>query len=228
MFAVIARLCAITLGTLLVVGIGVLFVRSMGSHQHYEAPPHPWFQQTEWVFQTPAKADLCGSVSGWPPNLKWVIQLTHNREQWLGPCDETFDQTLSRLKGKHLLFKIAAHESMALNGWLDQLITALEHAGVEAAVWAPSQKIARYLRHREPGWLFAADSGALLRLHLFTSLGIESAMDFWPDFVVASAKSDDGSVLSAREEAELHRRHRRVIWRGSEDPPFKVDGRLYE
>ena len=76
--------------------------------------------------------------------------------------------------------------------------------------------------------LFAADSASLVRLRTFESLWVESAMDFWPDFVISSFTAKDAPQVDTRMAAELERRKKPVVWKWSEtateDPPVSIQG----
>ncbi|MGE0527460.1 MAG: hypothetical protein AB7P49_10385, partial [Bdellovibrionales bacterium] len=94
------------------------------------------------------------------------------------------------------------------------------------AVYTSSQRAARFLRKKAPQWLFAADTASLLRFQIFSNLWIETAMDFWPDFVIVPQTGFP--ALTAREVEELKRRHKRIIWNAIEDTsaarPAYIDG----
>ena len=86
----------------------------------------------------------------------------------------------------------------------------------------------RFLRKKGPQWLFAADPASLVRMQLFTSLWIETAVDFWPDFVIAANDASLPTRLTERLARELERRHKRIVWEGNENPLIPVQGRVTE
>ena len=224
------KLVAISMGTLMLVGLAVIFVRWMGFQQVFKAPPHPWFARKEWQIWSPQPAAFCGndSVDKVVPNEDWIVHIVVKRHQedWFVECPSAtlkLDEFLSRQKQTDWLLQVRGHETWGL----DQLVDGLKkfERDHHFAIMAEAQKVSIYLRKKAPEMLFAADSAVLLRFQLFANLWIEPAMDFWPDFVVTDFGK--GFRLDARGAAELQRRQKRIIWRKSADenatPPPQVN-----
>src|SRR5258708_3041195 len=108
------------------------------------------------------------------------------------------------------LLRVEAHDTWSLDRLVEQVSAydSSKHFGV----LTESQKVAIYLRKKAPQWLYAADPASLLRFRMFESLWIETAMDFWPDFAVATLQAHDVYRLDERAARELQRRKRRLIW----------------
>lgn len=231
MFAAIARLVAISAGVIILTVLAVVMVRWVGSKQQYEMPHHVWFEQTKWNVEIPDADVVCKT----PPPLKagviLMVPIHRSREGvWQIACKEPIALTVLLEKSPHTewLLKIDANDTPDL----DKLVDSVGKFDNQKrfAVLAPAQRVARQLRKLAPQWLFAADSASLLRLHLFSSMQVASAIEFWPDFVIASTNSKDGSKLNESEVEELKRRNKRILWNAVASPetapPFAVDGSL--
>jgi hypothetical protein len=227
----ILRLLAITLGAVILAFFAVIFVRSLGRHQQYQTPPHAWFSEAQWTIVRPAPEAVCTSSPPKPEDIFEVPVRKSRAGEWVVPCNQQTETpvatALQNIKAQRILLNVQAGKIEDLDKLVDSLSPLDAHKQI--AVLAKAQDVARDLRKRAPQWLFAADSASLLRLHVFESLYLEPAMDFWPDFVIASTNLEDGTSLNAREVDELHRRHKRVLWNQAESStpaPFPVDGVL--
>lgn len=231
MFAAIARLVSITIGVVTLTVLAVVVVRWVGTKQEYQAPHHVWFEKADWKVEVPDTDSLCKT----PPPLKegviLMVPVHRSRtEGWQVECKEPIALTTLLEKSLHAdwMLKIDANDIPDLDKLVDSV--GKFDGQKRFAVVAPAQKVARQLRKLAPQWLFAADSAALLRLHLFSSLQIAAATEFWPDFVIASMNPTDGSRLNTHEVEELKRRQKRILWNTLANPeakpPFPVDGTL--
>jgi len=236
MFSTILRLIAITIGCLILGVFAVLAVRSMGQAQSYAPPPHVWFQRPFWGIYKVAPEKLCKDTS-WEadlPNAQWIVAIPVERlgardGGWILGCKPTISlgDFLKRTKHTEFLLMVKAHDT-----WdLDKLVEIGESFKKNHyAVTADAQKVLIYLRKQAPDWLFAADSASLLRLATYESLYIESAMEFWPDFVISPLDENvpDTVAIDARMAAELERRKKRLIWNmpqsTSADPRIPFQG----
>jgi hypothetical protein len=64
----------------------------------------------------------------------------------------------------------------------------------------------------------------LVRLQMFESLWLETALDFWPDFVITPQADAE---LTSRAAQELQRRHKRIVWNADQStlqPQFQFHG----
>lgn len=225
MFASLTRLLSITIGVLILFVLVVFLMRGLGAQQAFNAPPHPWFEVEQWNFvdYTPETDVALGP--------KRIQRITIERRAGGWVVKEAGDapvlDVLRAAKGRDWLMVLSVNETPDLDNLVDNL-SKLDRT-YRFAIDAPAQKVARYLRKQAPQWVFAADTASLLRLHLFTSLYLESIMEFWPDFVIASNSKTNGSRLSENEVRELHRRKKRVVWDERQAPmdvPFELDGRM--
>lgn len=208
------RLCAITLGVLLVCFLGASFVRWMGEKQAFKVPPHPWFERAEWNIWEADSKTVCTTpnIETSLPDPKWIVgvQLVQHGDKWVLACDPEIEVQKFFQQQAHkdwmLIFKGSSTRG------LDGLIKELEPLNRSKffAAKADSQKVSIYLRKKQPQWLFAADRSSLLRYYLFASLWIETAIDFWPDFVVV--EKEDAARWNSRLANEMQRRQKRLIW----------------
>ena len=213
MYSAVLRIIAITAGCLILGVFAVFFIRTMGLKQNFAPPPHKWFENTEWRIWNPP-----GCVPGPAPN-GWIRAITvHSKNgEWLDECGQPVAESIKDASDVLLIVKATETEL------LDKLV---ENVGAfdrtkRFAVAAEAQRVARSLRHKAPQWIFAADSASLMRLRLFSGLWIETAIDFWPDFVIAT--SSGSHAFEPRMRQELTRRGRRIVWQG-EAAPYPVQG----
>lgn len=224
------RLILIALASLTLTVLAVFLVRQLGFRQNFAPPPHPWYQDSSWNVQVLKKNAPCELPK--TPGPEWIVMVSVHRagQVWKVECAGEQPDLLTWLKEsdhKRWLLNIEASETYDLDEFVDRV--AAFDKEKQFAVYSSSQKVARYLRKKAPQWLFAADSVSLLRLKVFAALWIETATEFWPDFVIANADINSSSSLSVREAEELIRRHKRVLWdqtQTQERPPFPVQGFL--
>ncbi len=211
MLSAVLRLLTITVGTLVATGLLLLLVRWAGLHQNHTAPSHPWFDIAEWKFRQPTREEACSKKGEIPAeNIAW-LKVRFADEQWYVACEGppiSVAEKITASEQKNWLIEVGAIDL----GPLDKLIEDLSALDKKKnfAVYSSSQRVARYLRKKSPQWLFAADAASLVRLHLFASFGIETILEFWPDFVL-QFPADKTTRLSPREVQELERRQKRVI-----------------
>src|SRR4051812_25416120 len=86
MLSSIGRLIAITVGVLTLTVSAVVFMRSVGLKQQFEAPPHAWFGQKAWNIYAPDLAELCGANT--PVVEGWILRVPVLRlgGTWQLPC----------------------------------------------------------------------------------------------------------------------------------------------
>lgn len=208
------RLLAISAVTLMMTVAGLTFVRWLGLAQSFGEPPHPWFAMKEWRIYQPEAGEICLSKtipsSVAPDEIVW-LNVKFKNGSWSLPCENgpvAPAEVLRNSRHANWILHVDAFETVHLDA-LTESLNPFDKTKL-FGVYTGSQSVARYLRKQAPQWLFAADAASLLRLHMFASLWIETAFDFWPDFVVL--KSDDKNAkLSERERLELERRHKRII-----------------
>lgn len=207
------RLIAISLGAVVLTVMMGIFVRWMGGHQAYLPPPHPWFQQERWEIWEPPLQLLCDQldVSKHLSASQIVsLQVSLIQDKWQLPCDTPVPVAdyLARQSQQNWLLRVKGSHTMRL----DDLVKDVSPFNVKKrfAVQADSQKVSMFLRKKAPEWLFAADSSSLLRFHLFASLWIETAIEFWPDFVILD--SAQIKQWDARRIQELRKRKKRILW----------------
>ena len=213
MFGAIQRLILISIGTLCVTFLAVLFVRWAGSQQGFAPPPHPWFEIPQWTLYEPLPSELCLNKTV-PSQVKpeWLVWVrVHNTAQgWSVKCEThvPLKTLLENSRHPNWLVFVDGHNTMVLEPLIKEL-TAFDKTK-SFGIFTPSQIVARYLRKKAPQWVYGADAATLLRLHMFSGFWLETAFDFWPDFVVQTP-GDKNTHLSQRELSELQRRKKRVI-----------------
>lgn len=230
MIAAFVRLALIAVGAVSLIIFGVFIARTLGSFQGYQAPPHPWFERSAWNFEAPEIAAICASTRLAPSQPGWilVVPIKYIEGEWRLPCPQNppvLREVLARADGTDWLLQVDAHETTHLDKLVDNVSPFDKRA--RFAIYAPAQMVARDLRKRAPQWLFAADSASLLRLQLFRALWLETATEFWPDFVITSNDRANPAHLQPRVAQELLRRKKRVIWDarvGAPKPEFEVQG----
>jgi hypothetical protein len=225
------RLFVITVVLLILAVFAVVGVRWTGNQQNFQAPTHPWFQREFWAIYSPTAEELCTNPDlDQSPGKIWIVEVPVKRheDEWLIPCAKPvpIGEFLKHSVHKDFLLNVQAHDTWSL----DELVTAVSafDESKHFAVKTDSQKIAMFLRKKAPQWLYAADSASLVRLRTFESMWIETAMDFWPDFVIATFTPKDAPQIDTRMAAELERRKKRVLWNwpenATEDPPVSIQG----
>lgn len=226
MLSAFIRLGLISLGSLIVIVLAVVFVRWMGFQQGFAEPSHPWYQQSQWNIEKPS--DVCSNFKQSPGAIAYANVHFHEGA-WLVECRAgtlPLDQVLKNSPHPDWLLHVKANDSANLDNLVE--IVGAHDATKKFGVMTDSQRASRFLRKKSPQWLFAADPASLLRLQIFSSLWIETAMDFWPDFVVATNDASLPTHLNVRMADELIRRHKRIVWQGDENPLIPVQGRIVD
>lgn len=206
------RLALITFGIGILTVLAVVFVRSMGYRQEFAAPPHPWMELSQWNLYQSAPEKMC---DGLPKSLKIdmirVVQVKHLEDTWQVPCGprpQTLEQVLTSNPETKWLIRVESTDVTHLDNLVDIVNKSGSRKSFAAA--SASQRVIRYLRKKAPQWLFAADPATMIRMHIFAQMWLESAFDFWPDFVLATDK--EPYLLQPREFHELERRKKRIVW----------------
>ena len=223
MFAAFRRLLIISAASISLVFLGLFFARKMGSLQVFAPPPHPWFKLDEWRVFVPAAEALCKA----PKESDWIVELPvkFQNGRWEVPCPggaRAINEVLSDSPHANWMLKVEANDTANLDRLVDN-VDAFDR-NKRIAIRTESQRVARYLRKKAPQWIFAADSVTLLRFQMFESMWLETAMDFWPDFVITPI---DSHHLRPRAAEELKRRHKRIIWDAQNatlQPRFPIHG----
>lgn len=83
--------------------------------------------------------------------------------------------------------------------WWDSLKDVSKSKAI--GISSRAQKVVHYLRKKAPQWVYQADTSTLVRFHLFEAMWIETAVEFWPDFVVVDP--DEPAILETRALREL-------------------------
>lgn len=231
MLSAFLRLLLITLSTLILALFTLFFVRQLGLQQSFAAPEHKWFALSTWDIIAPSAEKLCKFDVSIAKDQILEMPTRFREGNWVLDCPDKnvtilLKDALSKVNVVNILLQVNATETQNLDNLVETVgsFDRTRNFGIASL----SQKVTRVLRKKAPQWLFAADSASVLRLQLFTSLWIESAMEFWPDFVIAG-RDDDTKVsrLAPRLVEELARRHKPIIWADpSVKPPFEVQGTL--
>jgi hypothetical protein len=231
MLSAILRLLLITIGTLILAIFTLFLVRLLGLQQNFAPPEHKWFALKEWNIVAPSAENLCRLDV--PIEKDQILEMpTRFRDgAWILDCPDKnvtilLKDALAKVTAVNILLQVNASDTQNLDN-LVEIVGSFDSTR-NFGLASISQKVTRVLRKKAPQWLFAADSASFLRLQLFTSLWIEPAMDFWPDFVIVGRDEETKiSRLSPRLVSELARRHKPIIWADpSVKPPFEVHGTL--
>ena len=194
----------------------VFFVRWLGFQMVFAPPPHPWFAQDFWyVYSAPPEVVCTGKpVASNVPKNEWLVSIPVKRldNDWVIPCEKPLPlaEFLKKETHPNLILHVQATDT-----WdLDKLVATVSpyEKDKKFALYTDSQKVAMFLRKKAPQWLFAADPSSLARMTVFESLWIETAMDFWPDFVISSLAPDAQLKIDERLAREFERRKKRVVW----------------
>lgn len=225
MIHAISRLILIAAISLILIVFALFFVRWLGFQQTFASAPHPWFESANWhVYKPTCSAEVVASDPSWI----LLISVRFRDGEWWRDCAENSNklgEILTQSTHANWILEILANDSAHLDP-LVGLVGAQDKAK-KFAVVSDSQRVSRYLRKKAPQWLFAADPASLLRMQMFASLWIETAIDFWPDFVIATANKTKPSHLSTRMAQELDRRHKRILWSeegATAKPEFPIHG----
>jgi hypothetical protein len=225
------RLFLISVAVIMLAFFSLLGARWMGYQQSFQPPSHPWFERDFWAVYSPTAEEVCNKLD-LSPGPNWIVEipLKPTKEDWQIPCAKPLALTdfLKRTKVADILLNIQAHDTWGLDRLVE--ITAPYDATKRFAVTTEAQKVAIFLRKKAPQWLFAAEASSLVRLRAFESFYIESAMDFWPDFVISEFNPAKNPLLQIDERmaTELARRKKRILWNwnenASQDPPVAIQG----
>ena len=213
------RLGSIALGSIILIIFTLVLVRFMGLQQSFAAPPHEWFNENEWTVLAPV--DPCVQTR---TQSKVLITTRHLNRDWVVDCSNQtlgLDQALKLVPARDFILKVKANDSTYLDK-LVEIVSSHDH-NKKFAIVSESQRVSRFLRKKGPQWLFASDPASLLRMQIFTSMWIETAMDFWPDFVITDANKN----IEPRLATEMERRHKKIIWdrtHTNESPVIPVQG----
>lgn len=231
MLQALLKLIVLTLAFLILSVFAVFFVRWMGFQQSFAPPSHPWFQQTFWSIYAPPTDVVCAgsSLGSKVPSKEWIVSLPVKRVdgRWVIPCEKPVPLTdfLKNEPHPNLLLHISATDTWDLEKLVEN-VSPFERTK-NFGVMAESQKVSLFLRKKAPQWLYAADSSNLARMQLFESLWIETAMDFWPDFVISPPTPQSQLKIDERLAAEFARRQKRIVWNqeyASEEPRIPYQG----
>lgn len=232
MISAFLRLILIAVCAAFVAILGVFTVREIGFRQAFVAPPHAWFSRPNWdVYKAPTK-DLCGTELAKHAGGRIIAaQLEYRDEKWGVECSN------AGLKGFLLarpevdwLFDVEIDDNLVLQALVKELepFDQLKHFAITSSL----PRTIRILRKEAPQWLFAADPALLTRFHLFSSLWIETSLEFEPDFVIADDLPNSPYNLSQREVDELKRRSKAILWNAivskEKTPPYSVHGVMTE
>jgi hypothetical protein len=231
MLSAILRLLLITIATSILAIFTLFLVRLIGLQQNFAAPEHKWFALKEWNVIAPSAENLCKLTVLIEKDEILEMPVRFREGAWIVDCPDKnvtipLKDALTKMKAVNILLQVNATETQNLDN-LVEIVGSFDPTR-NFGIASISQKVTRVLRKKAPQWLFAADSASFLRLQLFTSLWIEPAMDFWPDFVIVGRDEETKiSHLSPRLVSELARRHKPIIWADpSVKPPFDVHGTL--
>ncbi len=225
-----------------VLGVMALqFIRRMGSNETTSISNNPLMQRRFWIVaRLPAhQCSQAGLQDLLTLDETWLIWLdlqpdTHHELHVVCPASELFaldpslpsgpalSEVLQELKNRSVIFNLRALDRTFSDSFLK---TIRDWAGTKTdiGVASPSQNLIRDLRKREPDWLFASDSSTWSKLKLFSAFGIESTVDLWPDFFVASANSAGANSFTLKSAREIQERQKILLLQLDDDFNFPAD-----
>ncbi len=237
LWAVLKRLTAITLLTVLAVFLALSLLRHLGSLQGPQTYDHPLLSNTEtpdatytlWALyphhavQVPEKQVKITTPRGHKLDLTFIPMvevyptLNENFEvRCSTPCPPTpLSELLARFHHQPLLIFFRSPERASVRPFYelygDQLTSN------QVLVLAENKNVLRELRKLRPDWLFGSDPISHMILKLLTGIWIETTADLWHDFYVLTlelSRAEDPGItfsLSTRLRTELKRRSKAVV-----------------
>lgn len=226
--------------SLIVLALGAgasLMLRWMGAQQQFLAVDHPWMKEAAWRVArlAPDHCDAAGLDDLLALDANWVvwIDLQPTAENGfkivcpakpfeMGPASDgpLLKAIVEKLAAKPVIFNVRALDPGSAGRFLDEL-TGFTDKKRDVGIASPSQSLLRTLRKRRPDWLYAADASTWAKLKIFSTIGIESAADLWPDFFVASSEKQDPGFFSLAAAKEISRRKKVILleWDGTTPIP---------
>lgn len=228
------RLVSVTAIVLGIVMISLMFLRYVGSEQQFAPTPHPWMQKKHWLIARLSPED-CSQMA-----LEQLLELGSEWMIWIDvqpdadlafsvvcPEKQLFEvrspaskgpkltQILPLLKSRDVIFNLRATDISAstpflklFDHWEDQ-----KRIGVASA----SQGLIRDLRKKRAEWLFAADASTWTKLKFAEAFGLETAVDLWADFFVASPDSNEPNFYDQKAAREIARRKKILVLELNDD-----------
>ena len=206
------RLGLITVATLILTVFAVFFVRNLGLKQQFAAPPHDWFQNLNWTLVEVDAESVCTQPPQ-PSEHILVLPIHRTTDRWEIACPEklTLPEFFPKTTHRDWLLSIDVTDNTAIDRFIEEL-SAFENSK-RFAIVGRSQNVLRAIRKKAPQFLYAADAQSMVRLHMFSSLYLETVFDFWPDFVILDESDNPKAThkVNEREEKELLRRQKRIV-----------------
>jgi hypothetical protein len=185
---------------------------------------HPWMERATWEI---ARTDDCsagglGSLLNLDKNwLIWIdLELDEQKQfHWVCPKSNLFDlkksdthgpslsEIIPQVAGRDVIFNVRALDTQSA----DAIVDALGKRTNDIGIASPSQNFLKELRKKRPLWLYASDFSTWGKLKLYSMLGIETAVDLWPDFFVGSFASGGMNQITERAAKEIFRRKKILI-----------------
>ena len=221
------RLVSLTLLVLVLGLVGLGFLRWLGSQQTYTVAPHPWMQKRTWLLARMSPED-CSQVA-----LQQLLELDEKWTIWLDvqpfgeslevvcPTSRIFElsseikrgpkleRVIPLLQKRGVVFNVRTIDTSVTSPFL-QLVQAWDKKS-DVGIASSSQSFLRDMRKKRPDWLFAGDASTWTKLQFFSSFGVESALDLWQDFFVASSRSDEPNFLTGPAAKEIALRKKVLI-----------------
>ena len=222
------RLVSVTVLVVAIVVIILMFLRFVGSEQQFAPTPHPWMDKKHWLLARLSPKD-CSQVAleqmlelG-PEWMIWIdVQPTEQLElNMVCPEKHLFEikspakqgpklaQVLPLLKNRDVIFNLRATDVSAGTPFLKLFddLKDQKHIGVASA----SQGLLRDLRKKRAEWLFAADASTWTKLKFFGAFGVQTAIELWPDFFVASQEAAEPNAYDQTAAIEINRRKKVLL-----------------
>lgn len=119
------------------------------------------------------------------------------------------------MKNRAVILNVHAKDNIHTDEFLE-ILKAWAPEKTDIGIGSGSQAWARDIRKKHPEWVYVADASSWGRLKFFASLGIETAIELWPDVFVADLNPDDPNFYTGATTYELKRRGKIVLldWDG--------------
>jgi hypothetical protein len=236
------RLLSLTAIAIVMALTAMMGLRWLGSQEKFSPSRHPWMNGSPWrlarLAPTPCDQGALGELLRLDEAWKiWLDVRQNPMHDWTIVCPEhpfaldgagrqpekplRLKDVLGQLRNRGVIFNVMALDMPAANSFL-QTIESWAGKREDIGIASPVQSLLRELRKKRPEWLFAADSSTWTKLKMYSGFGIETAVDLWPDFFIASDDPAAPNFFSIPAANEIARRNKALLleWNGiSEIPP---------
>lgn len=215
------RLIAITLGTLLLLGIAMLSVRFWGYGQYYQPYDHEFFKTQkplvivpwEQSFYLEKKPEMALLANVYRNDLSEIlvmpaIEAFPDRTQKENPTRPLLLEFLKKFKNTRIVINILDNQK----GIHEQIVKIIEDSGHDNKILIQSNYnvVMESIKKLKPVYVFGASLADIMRFKTFSSMGLVSAGPFKGDVYFAPLKAKNLDTLNDEIIKELERRHKPI------------------